>query len=309
MWAIEREVDVGGGVTTAMAVLDNGTVAMAGERGKVRLWDVDSTTPACVAAVGGGGNFVADLAVMSGQMLAARCGDVIEVWDTAAHARAGTLRCGGRGGHCAAVGAMAVMGDQTVVTGGNDAQILAWDASTAKLKAAIGSLDKAVTALVATGHTEVASASTDDMVRLWDARARAAVAVMPTDSLLVTTLAANEAADVLVAAGAGSVHVWDARTRTLRDVVHKHGHAWMLATAVLPDDTIVAGSARGVSLIAQRRATRLNHTHVAAMAAMHGGRLAVADEDDGTLQVWAGAWARRRHALTAMDVATDADTG
>jgi WD40 repeat protein len=311
----------GSPITALVFTPDGKTLVSAsgepGKPGEIRLWDVEAQKPKKV--LDGHNEMVTALAVTGdGKTLASASGiydrkserwteGEIKVWNLKTGDLVTTWR-----GHTKLITALVFLPDgKTLVSAGEDKDIVAWDAEQGQEKRTLRSQSGAVTALALTpdGKT-LASGNSDRTVRLWDTTTYKSGPTLKGHSGPVAALAFSGDGKTLVSTGgvydlemgkwlSGEVKVWDVPSATERATLKKHTDV-VSALALIPDgQAMITGSGDTTMKLwdlttKTERTTILGHTsRVTAVAVTQDGKLLASGGGDRTVKLWQVVWEKQ----------------
>jgi WD40 repeat protein len=200
---------------------------------------------------------------------------------------------------------------KTLVSAGEDKDIIIWDAEQGQEKRTLRGQSGAITALAQTpdGKT-LASGSSDRTIRLWDLGAFKPGPTLKGHSGPVAALAFSGDGKTLVSTGgvydlemgkwlSGEVKVWDVPSSTERATLKKHTDV-VSAVALIPDSQAIITASADTTMklwdltTKTERTTILGHTsRVTAVAVTQDGKMLASGGGDRTVKLWQVIWEKQ----------------
>ena len=215
--------------------------------------------------------------------------DLVPQWTTR---RANLAFLGELGRHDTTAGAVAVLPDGRVVTGGKDGRVLAWDPQTPGAgPAEIGRHDDVVKAIAVLPDGRVVTSASYGRILVWDPEAPGTgPAEIGRHRDWVTAMAVLPDGRVVTGGEDGRVLAWDPQTPGTGPAAIGRHRGWVTAMTALPDGRVVTGRPDGQILVWDPRAPGTgpaaigdHRGWVTAMAVLPDGRVVTGGEDGRVL--------------------------
>jgi WD domain, G-beta repeat len=260
-WSLPRGQDA----MLCVAFNARGTLlAIGGNGGSVRLWDVVNKSEAAVLK--GSNSWIVSVAFNStGTLLASGGSDgIVQLWDVSNLVELVVLK-----GHKGAVASVAFNSTGTLLaSGGIDGIVQLWDVSNlAPLVVLKGHRSEVESVAFNATGTLLASSGDDGRVRLWDMTSKSKAPALKGKSGGVMSVAFNPTGKFLASSGNdGTVRLWDVTSRSVAFVLKGHSGR-VMCVAFHPTGTLLASSGMDGTV----RLWDLASKSIAAVLKGHGG--------------------------------------